>query len=151
MHLRTLGTYFWPFLACLRIARPHSFSLTNNSTTTTSSAQCPIDQEFVQSLIGICLQVPQSGWPGYSSSELYAGAVQELDFSDEQGRYFLFEGDGDVGSRYPMLYDAFLHYANKEQLGYARFRLPPNPPANMANEAVRLVRRNAQQRRQKRQ
>ena len=53
-----------------------------------SSAQCPIDQEWAQYIIGICLQVPQSWRPGYSGSELYAGAVQELNFSDERGRYY---------------------------------------------------------------
>ena len=88
VHLRTLGTYFWPFLDCLCNTRPHYFSLTTNSTTTMSSAQCPIDQEWAQSLIGIWLQVPQSRWPGYSGSELYAGAVWELDLSDERSRYF---------------------------------------------------------------
>ena len=89
VHLRTLGTYFWLFLACLHIARPHSFSLTTNSTTTMSSTRLPIDQEWAQSLIGIRLQVPQSWWLGYNGSEMYSGAVQELDFSDERGRYFM--------------------------------------------------------------
>ena len=84
-------------------------------------------------LIGIRLQVPQSWWPGYSGSELYVGAVQELDFSDKWGRYFLFEDDDDVDICYPIQYDAVIHYADEEQRGYARFRLPPNSPANPVN------------------
>ena len=115
-----------------------------------SATKWPIDQEWAQSLIVICLQVPQSWCPGYSGSELYNGAVRDLDFSYERIRYFLFEDDDDIGSRYPMQYDAVLHYAGKEQRGYARFRLPPNLPANLTNEAVYVVRSNAQQRRQQR-
>ena len=88
VYLFTLGTYFWPFMACICIAQPHSFPLTTKSTTTMSSAQCPIDQEWSQYLISICPQVPYSWWPGYSGSDLYAGAVREIDFSDERGRYF---------------------------------------------------------------
>ena len=53
-----------------------------------SSTRLPIDQEWAQSLIGIRLQVPHSWWLGYNGSELYAGAVQELNFSDERGRYY---------------------------------------------------------------
>ena len=152
VHLHVIGTYFCTFLACLRISQPHSFSLTANSTTTMSSMQCPIDQEWAQSLIGILPQVPQSWWPGYSSSLLYAGAVREIDFSDERGGYFLFEDDDDddVGSHYPMQYNAVLQYSYREQRECARFRLPPNPPANLANEAFRVLRHNAQQSRQQR-
>ena len=42
-----------------------------------------------------------------------------------------------------MKYDAVLHYSDEEQRGYARFFLPPNPPANPVNEAVHVVHRNA--------
>ena len=113
-------------------------------------AQCPIDQEWAQSLTRICLHVLQIWGLGYSGSELYAGAVRELNFSDERGIYFLFEDDDDVGSHYPMQYNAVLHYSDKEQRWYARFRLPPKPPDSPAKKAVCVVRHNAQQRRQQR-
>ena len=44
-----------------------------------------------------------------------------------------------------MQYDAVLHYAGEDQRGYARLRLPPNQPANPANEPVYVVHHNAEE------
>ena len=82
-----------------------------------------VDREWAESLVGLRMKVEDCWWDGCTGSELYPGAIVDVDFSDEAGRFFILHLDGDEFT-YPMRYDAVLYYANEEHSNFHQSHLP---------------------------
>jgi hypothetical protein len=100
-----------------------------------SQPQCVvlIDEEWVSTLIGLPMQVPNSWWKGYKKDDeaMNAGTIVGVDFDAPWSNYFQLECVGEI---YAMQYDAVYFYVDINHVDYAKFTLPPDAPANPANE-----------------
>ena len=89
-----------------------------------------IDPEWTESLVGRCIAVPLSWWPGYSGTELLLGKLAEFDRTASP--MFLLEVDDESGNTYAMQYDAVLAYAQVEHPTFKNSRLPNTVPEEPA-------------------
>ena len=55
-----------------------------------------VDTEWVQSLIGLRMLVEECLWEGWSGSALCPGAIVAVDFSDDDGRFFILQLEGET-------------------------------------------------------
>ena len=78
-------------------------------------------------------------WPpqGWSGSDLSPGLIVDVDFSDDAGRFFILQLDGEDYT-YPMRYDAVLHYADEEDRNFHKFHLPNGLLEDPANKEIML-------------
>ena len=90
--------------------------------------------------MGLRLKVPEHWWDGFSGNTESKGRVAEVNFEDAAERFFMLEIDEEEGSRYPIRYDAVLHYADVEHSTHRRFRLPVKAVPNPAVEVGRVRR-----------
>ena len=80
-----------------------------------------IDEEWAESLVGCRLNVDDDWWPenpGGSGSN--PGVIHHVDFSQSRARYFVVE----QGDFHPMPFNDVFRYADENQQGFSRFRLP---------------------------
>ena len=89
-------------------------------------------------MVGLCLKVPDKWWDGHTGNDLNSGRIASVNFEDEcSDRHFQFELDDEREVFYAMRYDAVFLYADDEQPGYSRYRLPSRPPAGPEGETAR--------------
>ena len=94
-----------------------------------------VDKEWAASLVGLRMQVADNWWDGCHGSELYPGAISDVNFDDAAGRFFILTLDGDEYT-YPMGYDAVVHYADETDRNFYKFHLPDGLLEDPANERV---------------
>jgi hypothetical protein len=92
-----------------------------------------IEEEWAISLIGLSMQVPNSWWKGYKKDDkrLNASTIIGVNLDAPQSNYFQLEC---VSKIYAMRCDAFYLYMDVNHVGYKKITLPPDAPANPANE-----------------
>ena len=84
----------------------------------------PIDAEWAETLVGLRLNIPNRWWPGYDDGGLNRGHIAAIDFNASNTFYFQVELDDEPGAHYAMRYDSVVLYADEEQRGFSRYRLP---------------------------
>jgi hypothetical protein len=82
-----------------------------------------VDREWATSLKGLCMKVEDRWWDGYTGSMLYPGQIIDVDFTNDNGKFFILQLDNDEYT-YEMRYDAVLKYANEEDANFSRYHLP---------------------------
>ncbi|KAL3764001.1 hypothetical protein ACHAW5_000040 [Stephanodiscus triporus] len=80
----------------------------------------PIDAEWVETLVGLCLNIPNRWWPGYDDCGLNRGHIAAIDFNASNTIYFQVELDNEPGVHYAMGYDSVFLYTDEEQPGFLR-------------------------------
>ena len=98
----------------------------------------PIDTEWAESLVGLRLIVPNSWWPDFHDDQLNPGRIASINADEPRAYYFEVQLDG-ADHCYGMLYKSVLLYADIEQPGFDRFRLPDHCPGNPDDEVVRVA------------
>ena len=62
----------------------------------------------------ICrMKVEDWWWPGYTTTTLRPGKIVHVNFTNDNGRFFLLQLDNELFT-YPMRYAAVLKYVNKD-------------------------------------
>jgi hypothetical protein len=94
------------------------------------------DNEWEESLGGIHMLVEDGWWDGCSGSDLNPGLIVAVDFSDEAGRFFILQLDGDDKYTYPMRYvlSSSLFYANEKDRSFHKFHLRDGMIQDAAHE-----------------
>jgi hypothetical protein len=82
----------------------------------------PIDKEWAESLIGLCLKVPDNWWVGYSTFQLNDGRIHSFDEAWQKWNLLL--DTQDDNELYLVNYDAVCEYANKESSTFDEYQLP---------------------------
>jgi hypothetical protein len=81
-----------------------------------------IDKEWVKSLIGLCMKVPDNWWVGYSTYVLNDGRIHSFDEPCKKWNMLLdTQHDNEL---YLLNYDAVVEYANKESSTFDEYQLP---------------------------
>jgi len=92
--------------------------------------------------VGCRLNVDDDWWPenpGGSGSN--PGVIHHVDFSQSRARYFVVELDDEQGDFHPMPYNDVFRYADENQQGFSRFRLPQHALPSPDGEQVHVPRR----------
>ena len=78
-----------------------------------------IDEEWVSTLVGLPMQVPNSWWKGYKKDDetMNAGTIISIDFDAPWLNYFQLAC---VGKIYAMRYDAVYLYADGNHVDYEK-------------------------------
>jgi hypothetical protein len=90
----------------------------------------PIDSEWAETLVGLCLNIPNKWWPGLSDGGINHGKIAAINLDPSSSYYFKVELDDEPGAHYAMHYSSVLLYADNEQPGFLQFCLPLCCPAN---------------------
>jgi hypothetical protein len=98
----------------------------------------PIDSEWVEALVGLRLNIPNSWWPGFVDGGLNRGQIAAINFDTLNTYYFEVELNNELGAPYAMRYDSVLLYADEGQPGFLRFCLPMMCPGNPDDEVARV-------------
>ena len=89
-------------------------------------------------MVGLRLNIPNRWWPGYDDGGLNRGHIAAIDFNASNTFYFQVELDDEPGAHYAMRYDSVVLYADEEQRGFSRYRLPSHCPGNPDDEIARV-------------
>ena len=106
-----------------------------------AAADFTYDKEWVNSLVGLPMAVPEYWWPRYKSTKLFYGKVTSIEPNAPEHNFFVLELHDEPGKSYGMQYDAVLLYADENNPAYSRYRLPPKPPIDPTHEKSVTVRR----------
>ena len=98
----------------------------------------PIDSEWVEALVGLRLNVPNSWWRGFVDGGLNRGRIATVNLDALNAYYFKVELNNKLGAHYAMCYDSVLLYTDEEQPGFLHFRLPMLCPGSPDDEMVRV-------------
>ncbi|KAL3774009.1 hypothetical protein ACHAW5_004859 [Stephanodiscus triporus] len=74
----------------------------------------PINAEWTETLVGICLNIPNRWWPGHHDGGLNQCHIAAIDFHASRAFYFQVELDNEPGAHYAMRYDSVLLYVDDE-------------------------------------
>jgi hypothetical protein len=94
----------------------------------------PINSEWVETLVGLRLNIPNKWWPGFRDGGINRGKIAAKNLDLLSSHYFQVELDDEPGAHYAMRYDSVLLYADDEQPGFSQFCLPSCCPANPDDE-----------------
>jgi hypothetical protein len=86
----------------------------------------PIDSEWADSLVGLCMSVPDHWWKEYKSCNLNDGRIVSFD-ADSQRWHLLLDTLEDGDDLYQMSYKAACEYSNKQSSLFHEFVLPHKP------------------------
>ena len=87
-----------------------------------SRSDRPIDSEWAEQLLGLCLKVPSHWWQGHSGSDVHDGKLTSFD--ESVGKWVLSLDDIDNDEPYLMRYDAVVKYCDTEASTFANYTLP---------------------------
>ena len=94
----------------------------------------PIDLEWVETLVGLRLNIPNKWWPGFRDGGINRGKIAAINLDLSSSHYFQVKLNDEPGAHYAMRYDSILLYADNEQPGFSQFCLPSCCPANPDDE-----------------
>jgi hypothetical protein len=86
----------------------------------------PIDSKWADSLVGLCMSVPDHWWKEYKSYNLNDGRIVSFDV-DSQRWHLLLDTLEDGDDLYQMSYKAVCEYSNKQSFSFHEFFLPHKP------------------------
>ncbi len=89
-------------------------------------------------MVGLCLNAPNSWWPGFVDGGLNRGRIAAVNLDAPNEYHFKVELDNELGAHYAMRYDSVLLYVDEGQPGFSRFRLPMLCPGNPDDEMVQV-------------
>jgi hypothetical protein len=85
-----------------------------------------IDSEWADSLVGLCMGVPDYWWKEYNSYNLNDGRIVSFDVATQKW-LLLLDTIEDGDDLYPMSYKAVCEYSNKHSSSFTDFILPHKP------------------------
>ena len=68
------------------------------------SSYIPINHEWAELLVGLCMKVPDNWWPDIAGQALNAGVIAGIDFEIATINHFQLELDKEQGIYYTMRY-----------------------------------------------
>jgi hypothetical protein len=98
----------------------------------------PIDLEWVETLAGLRLNIPNKWWPGFSNGGINRGKIAAINYNPPSLNYFEVELDDEPDAHYPMGYSSVLLYTDDKQPGFSQFCLPLCCPANPDDKIARV-------------
>ena len=96
----------------------------------------PINSEWVETLVGLRLNIPNKWWPGFRDGGLSQGKIAAITLDPSSSYYFQVKLDDEPGAHYAMRYDSVLLYADDKQPGFLQFCLPLCCPGNPEDEVA---------------
>ena len=84
-----------------------------------------LDTEWVESIVGLTMKVPDYWWAGCNGSNLHDGRIVSFDVASQKWNLLLDSKDDD--DLYLIAYDAVVEYSNTESSTYSEFHLPYSP------------------------
>ena len=101
----------------------------------------PIDSEWVETLVCLCLNIPNNWWPDFDNGGLNQGHFAVINLNVSSLYYFQLKLEDEPGVHYAMRYDSvLLLYGDKNQPGFSPYCLPSCCPGNPDEEIVQGVR-----------
>jgi hypothetical protein len=97
-----------------------------------------INSEWAEALVGLCLNIPNSWWPGFIDGGLNRGRIAAINFDALNAYYLEVKLDDKLGVHYAMHYDSVLLYADEGQPSFLHFHLPMMCPGNPYNEVAQV-------------
>jgi hypothetical protein len=85
-----------------------------------------IDSEWADSLVGLCMKVPDYWWKEYTTHNLNDGRIFSFDESTQKW-HLLLQTQEDGDDLYPMAYSAVCEYSDKQLSSFQDFVLPVEP------------------------
>ena len=99
----------------------------------------PIDLEWVETLIGLHLNIRNKWWLCFhDGGRLNRGKIATINLDLSSLYYFQVELDNEPGAHYAIRYQSVLHYADDKQPGSSQFCLPSCCPGNPEEKVARV-------------
>jgi hypothetical protein len=98
--------------------------------------QVPINLKWAETLVGLCLNIPNKWWLGFRDGGLNRGKIAAVTLDPSSSYHLQVELDNEPGAHYAMCYDSVLLYADDKQPGFLQFCLPLCCPDNPEDEVA---------------
>ena len=79
----------------------------------------PINSEWAETLVGLCLNIPNKWWPGFRDGGINRGKIAAINLDLSSSCYFEVELNDEPGAHYAMRYDSILLYADDKKPGFS--------------------------------
>ena len=98
-----------------------------------------INPKWGESLVGLCMAVPLSWWPGYSGDNISLGEIAKFDPSASPP--FILKIVDKSGNFYGIQYDAVLKCVQVDHVTYSNYHLPDTAQKESAHDDTVVVQR----------